>query len=88
MTFNFSEIELKTLDGEVIENCNFHKTLANLLYHQSATVDFVDIAIEINRGNSVELTEAQVNEVKRVVELPESCIATHARKAFHDFITE
>jgi len=88
MTLNFNEIELKTLDGEVIENSNFHKTLANSLYHNAATVDFVDIAIEINRGNSIELTEAQVSEVKRVVDLPQSRIATHARKAFHDFIAE
>lgn len=87
-SINFSKVVLKNLDGIPLKNIEFHKTLANVLYHSAETVDFVDIAIEINRGNTVELTTTQITEVKRVIDLPESRIATHARKTVHDFLDE
>jgi len=85
-TLNFSDIVLKDIDGTPVKNCTFHKTVANVLYTQAASVDFVEIAIKINRGEAVELSPAQVAEVERCVFLPASKIATHARKAFQDFI--
>lgn len=85
-SIDFSKIVLRDMADKAIADSDFHKTVANSLYHSAQDLDFVDIALEINRGNAVDLTDAQIAEVRRVVDLPESRIATHARKALHDFL--
>ncbi len=87
MKFNFTKVQTKNIDGSLVKKNTFFKVLANLLYHQAPTVDFVDIAIQINRGEVVELTAQQIQIVEKLVKDPEiSGIACHARKSFQEYI--
>ena len=84
--YDFKKIVLKDINGTVQKKNIFHKTIANAMYSYARTVDLVDIAMAINKGKEVELTDAQVKEITGVVNNPQSGIATFARKAFKEFI--
>lgn len=91
MQVNFTEITLRDINGNVAMSSDFHKTIANLLFNYASTVDFVDIAMEINKGNSVDLSTKQINEVQTVISTPingNQPVFTHARKAFDEFVDE
>lgn len=86
MNINFSEIELKDLDGKVIPSMEFHKTVANILYHHADSLDFVEVALAMNRGEAVDLSLGQLNDIKKLVNDPKFGVFTYARKAVVDFI--
>ncbi len=60
MKVNLTEIVLEDIDGAIIPNCKFHKTVANLIYHSSPSLDMVDIAIALNRDEDVDLPLEQL----------------------------
>jgi hypothetical protein len=54
-------------------------------------VDFVEFAMEINKGNPVDLSAKQIEEVRKVINTPIKGaipVFTYARKAFDDFVDE
>ena len=85
MKYDFTKIELKDINGEELK-AKFHKTIANVVYRFALSVDLVEIAMAINKGKVVELTDSQIKEIADVVKNPQNGIATFARKAFTDFI--
>ena len=86
--YKFSEIELKELDGKVIEGADVHKSLANIIYRNASSLDLVEIAREINAGAEVPLTSSQINEIKRTIADPKAGMFAFARKAIVDYIDE
>lgn len=86
MQVDFTKIRLKDIDGNVAMSRDFHKTIADRLYNHAKTCDFVEIAMEINKGNSVDLSIEQIEAVRSLVKDPAMGVFTHARKAFDDFI--
>ncbi len=91
MQVDFTKIRLKDIDGNVAMSSDFHKTIANILYSRAKTVDFVEIAIEINKGNSVDLSSQQIEQVQALINTPIDGVQpvfAYARKAFDDFVAE
>ena len=91
MRVNFSEITIGDIDGNIAISSDIHKTIANLLFNYAKTVDFVEIAMDVNKGNSVDLSVKQIEEIRTLIKTPISGIIpvlNHARKAFDDFADE
>ena len=91
MQVDFTKITLRDIDGNIAISSNFHKTIANMLFNWAKTVDFVEIAIEINKGNSVDLSAKQIEEVRTLINTTIKGVQqvfTYARKAFDDFVDE
>jgi len=85
-TYSFHSIELKDLDGKKVPNANVHKVLANALYAQTKDLDLVEKARDINQAKQVELDKTEIEEVKRVIEDPQTGFMAFAKKAILDFI--
>ncbi|KKN70965.1 hypothetical protein LCGC14_0425670 [marine sediment metagenome] len=88
MQVNFTEIILRDINGNAAMSSNFHKTIADRLYNHAKTCDFVEIAMKINKGESVDLSAKQIEEVRSLIKDPKMAVFTHARKAFNDFVDE
>lgn len=65
MKLNFKNCIVNTIDWQPIET--LYKDLANLIYIKSKDLDLIDIAITINKWEEVELTQQQVDEIKRLI---------------------
>ncbi len=88
MQVDFTKIRLKDINGNVAMSSDFHKTIADRLYNHAKTCDFVEIAMEINKGNSVDLSAKQIEAVRALIKDPQMGIYTHSRKAFDDYVDE
>lgn len=81
MKVDFTKIKLCDIEGKEIPDAVFYKTIANILYRQAKTLDLVDLAMQINRGEEVEISGKLLEEVKQIISKPESGIYAYARKA-------
>ena len=85
---NFSKIKLMDIDGKLMPDSKLHKTIANILYMFAKTVDLADVALDMNRGNSVTLSKKEFGEIRDLVQDPQYGIFTYARKAVLDYMEE
>ena len=86
MKCNFKEIEYIDIDGKVDEMATMYHTVADLIYRLTQNLDLVDIALQINRGEEVDLRPADIKEIKRIVNDPKSGMFAFARKAVLEFL--
>lgn len=86
MKVNFSKVKLLDVEGVLIKGHSVHKTLADALYKFSKSVDLVDIALKINKGQEVELSLPDIAVIKEVINNPNSGFYTFARKALLDYL--
>lgn len=86
MKFNFSTIQLLDIEGKPIPDSKVYKTIANIIWKFAKTLDLIEIARAINKGEEVELSESDVIEVQRLVRNPQSGIYAYAQKAILDYI--
>jgi hypothetical protein len=86
MKINFTEIKLVDVDGQKLPESAFHKTIANILYQKVQTLDLVDVAMKINKGEEVEVSAAALKEIETVLLDPKSGLWAFARKAVKDYI--
>lgn len=86
MKFDFKKLQLKNIDGKIVVDSNLHKTVANTLWHNAKTLDLVDTAMLINKGESVELEKKEVLELEQLIKDPKSGIFAFAQKQIIDFI--
>lgn len=92
MKLDFSKIQLKGIDGEVVidsetnKPVQIHKVLANGIYRATGVLDLVDIAREINRGKEVDLRKNEVSEIKRLVLSEKAGFLAFAKKAILDYM--
>jgi len=68
------------------EDHDLYKVLANTLYANVKDLDLVDIARDINRGDSVELDKTEIKSVEEVVTGERSPFTSVAKKAILDYI--
>jgi hypothetical protein len=85
-TIKMHEVELKTIEGEVMESHELHKAVANLMYRFAQDLDLVEIAMKMNRGEEVELTASQIKELKRLIVSKESVLASFSKKAAIEYL--
>lgn len=87
MKYNFSKIRITDLDSKKTPNV-LHKSVANLLWHSAKTLDLVDIAIFINRGEEVDLDKSEIEELRTLIDDPNAVIKiwSYAKKAIFEYI--
>ena len=88
MKVNFSKVKLTDIDGKVIPGAKIHKTLADVIWKFANSVDLVDIAIAINKGQEVALEKVEIAEIRRLINDPKCGFFTYAKKALFDFLDE
>ncbi len=88
MKYNFSKIELISVDKIVCKNLQVHETIGNLIYNVTKDLGLVGIAQEIYAGKEVELSKVEIIEIERIVDDPNSALLAFVRKAIHDYINE
>ena len=94
MKIDLTKVKKKNIDGVVVKEKKgniMYKHIADIMYCKCKNLDLVDIAMNINRGNVVEMDEAQVSEVRQLVADPENGILSFARKtvlAYFDMVEE
>lgn len=86
MKYNFSKIKLTDIEGKEFPNAQVHKIIANFLYHSAKTMDLVETARFINRGEEVELDKSEIEEIRDLVGDPKQSIFAYAKKAIFEYI--
>ncbi len=86
MKYNLSNIEIFDINGKKTE-IKIVKLIGELLYYQARNLDLVDIGMKINRGEEVELRDADIAEIKRIINDPEREVFAFVRKALNDYFT-
>lgn len=85
MKVDFKRMQLKNIDGTVAGG-DLYKVLANLLYTCADSLDFVEMAMEMNKEGCIEVTAKQIEEIRQVVLGPKSNLVTHAKKTIDTFL--
>lgn len=88
MKVRFHEVPVCSLDGTPIENATIYKSLANAIYQFSPDLDLVEIAMQINKGEEVELSSSQVETLKKLIRNERAGFMAFAQKAFLDYLDE
>ncbi len=86
MKVNFSKVVLKTIEGEPIKGGETHKNIGNIIYQNARDLGLVTIAQEIYKGNEVDLSDAELKEIKNLINNPSTGLMAFARKAVLDYI--
>ena len=63
MILDFSKVKFIDLEENEFDIPDFNKTIANIIYLNTQSVDMLEIARQINQGPT-ELTKVQVGEIK------------------------
>lgn len=85
MEYDFSKITLVDLDGKEIKDPAY-KIIANILYRSARTLDLVETARQINRGEVVELDKSEIQEIKDLMANPQSGVFAFTQKAIFDYV--
>ncbi len=86
MKYNFSEVKLKDIEGNIIPNAEIHKVLANGIYLAIQDLDLVTKAIEINKGETVELDKIEIEKIKEFINSEKCTLVAFAKKTLLDYI--
>jgi len=87
MKYAFHEIILQDLDGNPIKDIALHKFLANAIYVHAKNLDLVEKALVINKGQEVDLSTAEVEQLVHLIDDEKIGIAAFARKALKEYLT-
>ena len=92
MKIDFTKIKLIGLDNEDVKDqtgklLTGHGVVANAIYTRIKTLDLVDVALQINRGEPVELSRTDLAGIKSLFD-EKSGISSFIRKAICDYIDE
>ena len=85
---DFGAIELINVSGEKLEVDGFNKVLADSIYKNCLSLDMLEIAMKINRGEKVELKKSQRNEIIAVMQNQNCGLVALARKGVIDFLRQ
>jgi hypothetical protein len=88
MKINISKICYQDIEGSEVKEHSLHKTLAMVLYKMAKTLDLVDKAMQMNRGEEIDVSMAELNEIKFLIKDPNSRIYAFARKAMLEYLDE
>lgn len=82
MKINFSKVIIKNIKGELIEN--IHQVIGGMIYERTKDLSLVELAIKIYKGEEVELSQLQVEEIKRLIN--ENATQAFVKKALLEYI--
>jgi len=86
MLYDFSVIVLTDIDGNEVPDAKLYKTIANIVWKGTQNLDLVDVAMKINRGESVDLGNSDIATIVALVKDPKCGVFAYAIKAFLDYI--
>lgn len=89
MKVDLTKIKLRDIDGKVTKfqkGGGIHKTIANILYLKVKDLDLVDIAMQMNSGQSVEMTPTQIKEMRSLIADPATGVFAFVKKAVFDYL--
>lgn len=88
MKVNFKEVKLFDIDNVPIpiEKSNIHKAIANILYLQAKNLDLVDIAIKINRGETIDVSKLELEGIKETILNSQIGLSAFVKKATIEYI--
>lgn len=85
---NLQELKVSNLDGSLEEMKGLDKVIANLLYKCTGTLDVLEIARSINRGEEVELSKTEAKEIMAVLTNPQVGVVARIQEAVKNLLTE
>ena len=65
-----------------------YKAIANIMYNKTRNLDLLEIAMQMNKGEPVEMTVVQVNEMRRLIKDPANGVFAFTRKAVFVYLNE
>ena len=86
MKFSFHSVPIFDIDGLPVEGADIHKTLAQVLYRQCKSLDLVEKAMAMNKGEEVDLEKVEIEEVVGLINSPLAAFHSFAKKALLDYI--
>lgn len=81
----FDKVKCLNVDGEEFE-ADMTKHIANALYNATASVDMLEVARAINKGEEIELTDEVEESIIQI--LPQSNMVAFAQLAVQNLINE
>lgn len=84
--YDFTKLEIKDLDGNLVPGVD--KTLANLIYRFSPSLDLVETARQINAGKPVALSESDKKIILQIVKDPKQGVFAFVQLAIENFLKE
>lgn len=84
MKYDFKKVDIFDIDEKKLP-LNVGKTVADLVYRQTTNLDLVEVALQMNKGQEVDLKPADVKEIRRIIDDPRNGVFAHVRKALKDF---
>lgn len=82
MKVDFKNIPIKNLEGEV-NTTDISKELAQVIYSDAKEIKDLDLALDIYKNGELELTEDQLNTVKKYLA---NYFKAFVQKGFEDYI--
>lgn len=86
MKVDFKVVKIYNIEGKLIEKSNLHKTIADILYCRARNLTLVEIAKKIHKGEVVDLSHTEVEEIKQLISSPNDGLLSFARKAVLEYI--
>ena len=89
MKVDFTKLVLKDINGMPQKpDKPFYKTVANIIYMQISNLDLVEIAMQINRGEPVELSKTDMSQIEACLMSEKAGFFAFAKKAIKDFFKD
>ncbi len=89
MKVDLTKVKTKGIDGKIFKHKKgdeTYKAVAQLLYLKVRDLDLVDIAMQMNRGQVVEMTPTQTQEMRTLIADPNNGFFSFAKKAIFDYL--
>lgn len=91
MKVDLTKVKTRSIDGKENkykkdDTQQVYKIIANMLYLKVRDLDLVDIAMQMNKGQVVEMTPTQIQEMRSLIADPESGLFSFAKKAIFDYL--
>lgn len=87
MKIDFTKVVLRDIAGKPIKNqSDLHKTIADCIHFTCRTVDLIDVAKIVNKGQEVDLTVPQIQQIKNLVTHPQAPLAGFAKVAVNKYL--
>jgi hypothetical protein len=88
MNINFKDLEVKDIEGKIVTDNTVYKAVADILWKFAGNLDHVAIAMEINKGVSVDLSEKELREILTLLLGDKSNLFSYVKIQAKDFIEE
>lgn len=85
---NLQELKVLALDGSSEKMKGLDKVIADLLYKFTTTLDMLEIARTINKGQEVELSKAEAKEIMAVLTNPQVGVVARIQESVKTLLTE